>query len=120
MSFYYADRSVKELRISLCFLSPRLFEHVDDIVNFLSKLNYTCIERTRHSCVMKGMDRPNSEFVYLCKYYKNIDGWGVCTLSYEPRYEDAVGRLVRSVKKWKIYEKGSSEWFSDLCDILDF
>ena len=119
-TFYYTDRDVKDLRIWLFFYPPRMFDSVDDIANLHLKSNYTCENKTRHSCILKGMDGPNSEYVYLCKCYRSRHGWASCTLSYEPRYEDAVGRLVRAVKKWKICEKGSSEWFSDLCDILDF
>ena len=118
--FCYSDDNVKELNLSLDYFPPRLFENVDKIVDlFKSDSLYECIEKKNGSCIMKGKDGPNSEYIYLIKYYRSSHGWAACTLIYEPQYEDAVERLAKMVKGWKIYSEDVPEWLTDACDFLD-
>jgi len=118
--FCYSDDNVKELNLSLDYFPPRLFENVDKIVDLIkSDSLYECIEKKNGSCIMKGKDGPNSEYIYLIKYYRSSHGWTACTLIYEPQYEDAVERLVKIVKGWKIYSEENPEWLTDTFDFLD-
>lgn len=118
--YCYSDDKVKELSLSLHYFPPRLFENVDKIVDsFEYDSLYACIEKKNNSCIMKGKDGPNSEYIYLIKYYRSRHGWAACTLIYEPQYEDAVERLVKMVKGWKIYSEDNPEWLTDTFDFLD-
>ena len=118
--FCYSDDKVIELSLSLDYFPPRLYKNVDKIVDsFESDSLYVCVEKKNGSFIMKGNDGPNSEYIYLCKYYRSSHGWAACTLIYEPQYEDAVERLAQMVKGWKIYSKNVPEWLTDTFDFLD-
>ena len=54
------------------------------------------------------------------KFSKTRHGWTSYILTYEKQYEEAVDRLIEIVTDWKIYDKDMPEWFSDMCDFLDF
>ena len=119
--FYYSDENIKELSIGLFFYPPRLFQNVDVFIHrYESDSLYTCIEKKNHSCIMKGKDGPNSEYIYLIKYAKGRYGWIACTLTYEPQYENSVKRLIYNVKKWKpMPPENVPVWLSDIFDFLD-
>jgi hypothetical protein len=118
--FYYTDENVKELSLGLSYIPPR-FMNIDRFIRICeSDSLYVCIEKKKHSCIMKGKDGPNAEYTYLCKYKKGNYWWIVCTLTYEPQYERSVKRLSRMVKNWKpMPPEGIPVWISEICDFLD-
>lgn len=119
--FYYSDEHVKELSLGLSYYHPRLFRNVNVIIHrYDSDSLYMCLEKKKRSCLFKGKDGPNSEYIYLIKYAKGPYWWIACTLSYEPQYENSVKRLIYNVKKWKpMPPENVPVWLSDIFDFLD-
>ena len=118
--FYYSDEKVKEISLNLSYYPPR-FINIKKIIDiYESDSLYECIEKKKHSFIMKGKDGPNAEYTYLCKYKKGSYWWIVCTLTYEPQYERSVERLSKMVKNWKpMPPEGIPVWISEICDFLD-
>ena len=119
--FYYSDEHVKELSLGLSYYHPRFIENIDKIIGlFESDSLYVCLEKKKRSCLLKGKDGPNSEYIYLIKYAKGPYWWIACTLTFEPQYENSVKRLIYIVKKWKAMPpENVPVWLSDILDFLD-
>lgn len=118
-SFSYSDENVKELNLFYWKLPPRLIENSEEYV----RRNTDSL--TTFSRVRSGSFIETDEYEYfpkikcVFKYYKTRHGWACYILTYEKEYEDAVERLMKIVKDWKIYNEDVPMWFSDICDFLD-
>ena len=119
-SFSYSDENIKELNLFYFIYPPRFIEnskeyarrHTDSLTKFsrVKSGSFILTEEYEHF--------PEIKCVF--KFYKTCHGWTSYILTYDKRYEDAVERLVDMTKDWKIYDKDLPEWFSDMCDFLDF
>jgi hypothetical protein len=118
-SFSYSDKDLKVLRLCYRHYPPRLLDSSHEVVKFLSDSLNVCLREKRSSVIMKGEDDQDSSITYLKKCSHTIHGWSCYTLTYEKRYEDAVGRLTEIVKDWKIYGDQLPEWVQDALDFLD-
>ena len=118
--FYFSDENVKDLSLGLSYYPPRSFENIDNFIRICeSDSMYVCLEKKKRSFILKGKDGPNSEYIYLIKYTKGRYWWIVCTLTYEPQYENSVKRLIKIVKKLKPMPDENTPVWSDICDFLD-
>lgn len=118
-SFSYPDKDLMVL--NLCYYSypPRILDSSHEAVRYLSDSLNVCLQEKRSSFIMKGEDEQDSSITCLKKYHHTIHGWSCYTLTYEKKYEDAVGRLTKIVKDWKIYGDQLPEWVQDALDFLD-
>lgn len=117
--FSYSDKNVKVLSLSYYRYPPRMLGTSNEAVRFLSDSLNVCLKRRKSSFIIAGEFENNSQITYLSKYYHTIHGWNCYTLTYEKQYEDAVEKLVKMIKDWKIYTDDTPEWIVDLCDFLD-
>lgn len=117
--FSYSDKNVKVLSLSYYRYPPRMLGTSNEAVRFLSDSLNVCLKRRKSSFIIAGEFENNSQITYLSKYYHTIHGWNCYTLTYEKQYEDAVEKLVKMIKDWKIYAGNTPEWIVDLCDFLD-
>lgn len=117
--FSYSDENVKVLSLSYYRYPPRMLGTSNEAVRLLSDSLNVCLKERKGSFIIAGEDEKDSPITYLSKYYHTIHGWTCYTLTYEKQYEDAVERLVKMIKDWKIYTDDTPEWIVDICDFLD-
>lgn len=117
--FSYSDKNVKVLSLSYYRYPPRMLGTSNEAVRFLSDSLNVCSKVRKHSFIIVGENEKDSPITYFSKYYHTIHGWTCYTLTYEKQYEDAVEKLVKMIKDWKIYTDDTPEWIVDLCDFLD-
>ena len=117
--FSYSDKNVKVLSLSYYRYPPRMLGTSNEAVRFLSDSLNVCSKVRKRSFIIVGEDEKDSPITYFSKYYHTIHGWNCYTLTYEKQYEDAVEKLVKMIKDWKIYTDDTPEWIVDLCDFLD-
>lgn len=117
--FSYSDKNVKVLSLSYYRYPPRMLGTSNEAVRFLSDSLNVCSKVRKRSFIIVGEDEKDSPITYFSKYYHTIHGWTCYTLTYEKQYEDAVEKLVKMIKDWKIYTDDTPEWIVDLCDFLD-
>lgn len=117
--FSYSDKNVKVLSLSYYRYPPRMLGTSNEAVRFLSDSLNVCSKVRKRSFIIVGEDEKDSPITYFSKYYHTIHGWICYTLTYEKQYEDAVEKLVKMIKDWKIYTDDTPEWIVDLCDFLD-
>ena len=117
--FSYSDEDVKVLSLSYYRYPPRMLGTSNEAVCLLSDSLNVCSKVRKRFFIMAGEDEKDSPITYLSKYYHTIHGWTCYTLIYEKQHEDAVERLVKMIKDWKIYTDDTPEWVVDVCDFLD-
>ena len=117
--FSYSDKNVKVLSFSYYRYPPRMLGTSNEAVRLLSDSLNVCLKERKGSFIIAGEDEKDSPIRYLSKYYHTIHGWTCYTLTYEKQYGDAVERLVKMIKDWKIYTGDTPEWIVDMCDFWD-
>lgn len=117
--FSYSDENVKNLSLSYFIYPPRIFDNSKDAVRKLSDSLTTFSRVKERSFIMTEEYEYFPQIKCVFKFYKTRHGWTSYTLTYDKQYEDAVERLIKMVKDWKIYDEDTPRWFSDMCDFLD-
>ena len=117
--FSYSDKNVKELSLTYCKYPPRLFGNTEEAVKILSDSLTTFSRVKTSSFILTEEYEYFPQIKCVSKFYRTLNGWTSYSLVYEKQYEDAVVRLAKMVKDWKIYEEDTPRWFSDMCDFLD-
>ena len=118
--FSYSDENVKILNFEYYISPPRLFDSTKEAVRFMTSnpLATSSEVKTGSFIITEEYENfPHDKCV--SKYYKTKYGWASYSLTYEKEYEDAVKRLIKMVKDWKVYDDNVPEWFTDMCDFFD-
>ena len=118
-SFSYSDENVKELKLYYSKYLPRLIESSKEYVREHTDSLTTFSKVKGGSFILTQEYEQFPQIKDVSKYYHTLHGWTSYNLTYDKRYEDAVGRLVNMVEDWKIYDEDTPRWFSDICDFLD-
>jgi hypothetical protein len=117
--FSYSDENVKELSLSYFRYPPRLIESSKDFVRRHSDSLTTFSRVKRGSFIITEEYENFPRIKCVLKFYHTRYGWAGYCLTYEKQYEDAVERLIKMVKDWKIYNDDYPKWFIDFFDFLD-
>ena len=118
-SFSYSDENVRDLNLFYFIYPPRLFDNSKDAVRSLSDTLTTFSKIKKGSFIMTQEYEHFPNIKEVSKFYHTRHGWTSYSLTYDKQYEEAVERLIKTVKDWKIYDKDIPEWLSDMCDFLD-
>lgn len=117
--FSYSDKNVKELNLFYEIYPPRLFDNSKEAVRMLSDSLTTCSKVKKGSFILTQEYKQFPQIKCVSKFDKAPHGWASYSLTYEKQYEEAVERIIKMLKDWKIYDKEIPEWFTDMCDFLD-
>ncbi|MBQ9356857.1 MAG: hypothetical protein IJT98_06175 [Prevotella sp.] len=118
-SFSYSDENIKDLRLSFSIYPPRLIEKSKEYVRRNTDSLTTFSKVKSGSLVMTEEYEYFPQIKCVFKFYKTQHGWTSFCLTYEKQYEEAVERLIKMTKDWKIYDEDTPKWFCDMCDFLD-
>lgn len=117
--FSYSDENVKELKLSYFRFPPRMIDSSKDYVRSHSD-SLTTFSRVRPgSFILTEEYEHFPQIKCVFKFYHTRYGWAIYYLTYEKQYEDAVERLIKMVKDWKLYSKEVPEWITDIFDFID-
>ncbi len=119
-SFSYTDSNVKELNLYYKIWPPRMEENPKEVARSLTDSFNTFLNVKSCSYIMIQEYENFPEIKCVFKNYKTQHGWTSYVLTYEKQYEEAVERLIKMTKDWKVYDKNTPEWFTDMCDFFDF
>lgn len=118
-SFSYSDENIMELNLFYFIFPPRLFDNSKEAVRKLSDSLTTSSKVKGGSFILAQEYEQFPQIKDVSKYYHTRHGWTSYTLTYDKQYEDAVERLIKMVKNWKIYEEDIPKWLTDIFDFLD-
>ena len=117
--FSCSDENVKELKLSYFKFPPRLIDSSKDYVRRHSDSLSTFSRVKSGSFILTEEYEHFPQIKCVFKFYHTQYGWAGYCLTYEKQYEDAVERLIKMVKDWKIYSKDVPEWITDIYDFID-